>query len=255
MATPAPGQVTTAPDQDLSHGRRLLEGVRDHVFSFDDPAFYWFRRYVKHDSQPAKYDMSAADEPVPWKYLMERPGDYRGELILIEGVLLRSSAYEVPNRQGGGTYHQCELGDRGTRAICTVVVTEAPEGIPNRGRVRTKGYFLKVRAYRTADGRTGEGPLLVARRLQRVARAPVESFGDGLFSKAAPRWLIGATVLLAFAWLFLRRSLRSRRETPLRGTASGPSPTGTEDDCDWLTRGESAEPPDDRGELSDGANP
>ncbi|HVP10499.1 MAG TPA: hypothetical protein VMV94_04835, partial [Phycisphaerae bacterium] len=108
----------SAPAEDLTEGRRLLEGVHDNVFSFDDPAFYWFCRHVEQEADASLFSIRPDESPTPWKYLLERPGDYRGGLIVVEGLVQAIHAYEVSNRSGLGTLYQCELSEMGTRAFC-----------------------------------------------------------------------------------------------------------------------------------------
>ncbi len=240
------GQTTSPRDNpapsdaadDLSHGLALLRDVRDNVFSFDDPAFYWFCRFVKRAAPAADDQISETETGVPWHFLLERPSDYRGRLVVIAGRLLRRSQFEMTNRREVGTLYQCELVEAGTRAICTVIVTEDPQAIPIRSWVRTKGYFIKVRAFRTDAGTTGAGPLLVARRLE-----PAPGLGSGL--SAAPQapgggyvWLVGGTAVLAILWMVLRRALRSSEAAEWSKPDAAKRSTGSSADFDWLTHAE-----------------
>ena len=242
----APGQ-TSAPSadsstmdasDDLSPGLALLQDVRDNEFSFDDPAFYWFCRFVRHDASVAEYQISEAETSVPWRFLLERPSDYRGRLVVVSGRLLRRSPFEVINRGDVGMLFQCELVESGTRAICTVVVTENPQAIPIRSWVQTKGYFIKVRAFRTDVGNAGAGPLLVTRRLE-PARGSASGLSDtSRVSGSGTVWLVGGTAALAAVWLVLRRGLRSSQTQEPGSPIGAKRSTGTSADFDWLTHGE-----------------
>lgn len=230
--------ATSDGSEDLSRGLALLRDVRDNVFSFDDPAFYWFCRFVKRDAPAAGDEISETETSVSWRFLLERPSDYRGRLVVIAGRLLRRSQFEVTNRRGVGTLYQCELVEAGTRAICTVIVTEDPQAIPLRSWVKVKGYFIKVRAFRTDAGKTGAGPLLVARRLESTrgsasghASAPQASGGGTV-------WLVGGTAALAILWLVLRRGLRSPGTKELSKPTGARHSTGSSADFDWLTNAE-----------------
>jgi hypothetical protein len=248
-----------AGDEDvLAHARLLLHDVRDNVFSFDDEAFYEFCRYVRDHVPPAVSPMEASAPAVPWKFMLERPSDYRGRLVTIEGVLQARTAFEVsgPGREGIGRLYQCELSDQGTRSLCAAITVDDPQDIPIRSRVRAKGFFIKVRSYTTNAGDWGAGPLLVARRLELIE--PPSSALPDVFSG----WAIGltevcvATAVLALVWLALRRAVRRTRSpgTPVRGrsrpghmgvygadhaglpseqAAAGSSAEG---DYDWLTK-------------------
>ena len=237
--TTAPSDAPPASDAsaDVSSGLALLRDVRDNVFSFDDPAFYWFCRFVRRDSSSA-YRIGETEATLPWRFLLERPSDYRGEVVVIAGRLLRRSPFEVTNRRGVGTLYQCELVEAGTRAICTVVVTEDPQAIPIRSWVRTKGYYIKTRAFRTEAGATGAGPLLVARRLELARRSGSDVVGGAEALRSGTVWLVGGTAALAILWLALRWGLRSSRTTPSREKADAMRPTGTSADFNWLTDAE-----------------
>jgi len=227
------------PD-DLAYGRKLLQDVRDNVFSFDDPAFYWFCRFVKADAQTARYRITAQDRAVPWRFLLERPSDYRGRLVVVAGRLLRRSQIEVTNRHGVGTLYQCELASAQTRGVCTVIVTDDPRSIPVRSMVRTKAFFIKVRAFRTIGGRSGAGPLLVGRHLEQVGP---ETFGltDGASGPGRwGTWLVVGTAVLVVVWLALRWRLRSSpAKEPALG--SGREPAASDTDFDWLRQEEQQE--------------
>jgi len=223
---------------DLAEGLRLLQDVRDNVFSFDDPAFYWFCQYVRRRPETAN---TAADEsPLPWRFLFERPTDYRGRLILVEGILQSRQTYEVTNRPGVGTLHQCELSDPTTRAICTVVSTDDPGEIPIRSLVRASGYFIKVRAYKTTTGEPGAGPLLVAKTLVPFQGPPPGDLGSrpltGPLSSRKFSWIVWATAALAVVWLVLRRRCRpaSSRDTALTNPSVGRQTSDSKADFDWL---------------------
>jgi hypothetical protein len=219
----------------MSLGRRLLENVRDNVFSFDDPAFYWFCRHVRNQTEDGLPDLAEGGSPLPWKLLMERPRDYRGEPVVIEGVLRDRHAYELTNRPALGRLHQYELSEPGSRAVATVVAIEDCDQIPLRSLVRVTGYFIKVRAYETSAGDTGAGPLLVARRLALIAAPPAPT--DVLANKPVMWWLMPGTALLSILWLILRRTIGHRGSRPRRpsGASAGTTPEAS-DDFDWLTK-------------------
>lgn len=246
VAQSAPDDSLREPPDDLDHARRLLEGVRDQVFSFDDPAFYAFCRHLKNS---AGDEPPPASAPLPWQYLLERPSDYRGQLVRVEGYLASRQAFRVEgDRRDVGVLFQCELSDAGTRGLCTVVVVSDPSDIPLRSRVRTSGYFLKVRAFQTTDGGSGVGPLVVARRLEMIR--PPASLGGGIFERwSGLDWLLAGTAALAVVWFVLRRGVvptsdhQARRvgpPWPTRNAREHPARCGdsssTDEDFDWLRK-------------------
>jgi hypothetical protein len=180
---------------------------------------------------------------VPWRFLLERPSDYRGELLVIEGVLQARIGFEVagPGRSGLGRLYQCELSEGGTRALLAVIVLEDPANIPLRSRVQAKGFFLKVRGYRTTKGDPGAGPLLVARRLELIQPSPAAGDSFTIAYRRGSTWIIAGTALLAVFWLLLRRRTRRRLSRPVGPVSPGPAAAPSDDDFDWLLE-QSAQP-------------
>lgn len=242
---PARDRITPAEDS-IEHGLTLLSGVRDNVLSFDDPGFYWFCRYVTRPDGYSALKPINLDAPLPWKYLFERPGDYRGKPVVIEGLLVARSTWSVDNRDVPRPLHQCEIATRGTSALATVVTPDALDDIPLYSTVRVKGFFIKVRAFRTTSGETGAGPLLVARKPQVLATGSAAS-GNSDTNPTRPRapldsasnWLLGGTAAAALLWLVLRRQARrTQRPNPLPILDRQPSVSTSNppDDFDWMTK-------------------
>lgn len=235
-ATDAFGQPPpdSVDERSLDHGLRLLSGVRDHVYSFDDPAFYWFCRHVRDDEDVERYVAREGEPTTSWRFLMERPTDYRGQLVTIEGRLLRREAFEVPNREGVGRLYQCEIGQSGTRAVCTAVLTSDPGDIHVQTPVIVRGYFIKVRAFQTLDGQSGAGPLVVSQRL--VQRGTVASAADTapeVVADSLTTWIGVSTVVLLVVWIVIRRMLQRDRPTGLERPPSARI-SGAADDFNWL---------------------
>jgi len=234
-----------------SEARRLLEDVRDGVPSFDEPAFYWLCRHVR--SEPAARSLLILPEEttLPLKHLLEQPAGFRGRAVLVEGVLRSSYAYEVANRADAGRLLQCELSDVRTGAICTVVCTDADASLPIGMTVRAKGYFLKVRSFRTRSGGNGAGPLLVARRLEPVPSATADSARPGHAEPPHWPWGMVGLAILAPAWVLLRRWLargagataygrRSPRFDDLSTEVGRSARQDIADDVGWLLPDEGA---------------
>jgi hypothetical protein len=233
------------PTDDMAHAAKLLEAVRDNVFSFDDPAFYWFCRHVSSGKADASLADDGSDVALSWKMLMERPGDYRGKPVVIEGILQTRHAFDVSNREGLGRLYQCELSEVGTRALCAVICTRDPADVPIRSRVRAKGFFIKNRAYQTTTGENGAGPLIVARQLHVVTSAD-SGLPTGGPLTSVDRWMIPAVVALALAWLVLRRVARKTKAKP----SFFPTPRRireSEDDFAWLSETHSQQSNDTTG--------
>ncbi|MFQ5424192.1 MAG: hypothetical protein ACE5F9_09455 [Phycisphaerae bacterium] len=230
--TPASAPTVTL---DIAEGCRLLESVQDNVYSFDDPAFYWFCRYAAVEPEP--FVLTDADRPLPWQFLLERPRDYRGRMIVVEGTLRRRLEFRVPDRFGDRPLYQSELSGRNTRGFCTVVTTTDPANVPLRSRVRVKGCFIKVRAYRTSDGTVGAGPLLVARELE-ATDAATSGFRRDSGGGWPVRPLVAGTVLLAVAWLLVRRRVGRSLRPESRHAGPGSIAARSDHDFDWLLDGD-----------------
>ncbi len=242
------------PAQVPAEGARLLDDVRDGVFSFDDPAFYWICRFVDDrlhaiarnptadtpdeigQDASATARSSEPDTSVPWRHLIERPADYRGRAVTIEGLVLRSSAYDVTNRPGLNRLYQFELAESDTQAICTIVMTRDPGPWPNRTRVRIGGYFVKVRSFQTNGGETGVGPLLVGFSCEplRMPRTGIPGYSSD--SSSPYRWLYWAVTALAVIWFVMRGRLRRQRRQSSRagGGSTQERAEASEEDLRWL---------------------
>lgn len=224
--------TTGTETMDRAHGQRLLEAVRDGVFSFDDPAFYWFCRYSQTEEGGRLLADADCAAPQPWKLILERPGDYRGAAVVIEGVVQSKYQYDVPNREGIGRLAQLELSDPASRSLCALVLTQDPGAVPVRSRVCVKGFFIKVRGYRTTQGEEGAGPLLVARALTSV-QPPATGASPRSSEAEALNWLIGGVAAMALIWYVLRRGFgRAIRAAPMAKSGSRSPPTDA--DFDWI---------------------
>jgi hypothetical protein len=229
--------LAAAPDLP-PEGREWLAAVQDNVFGFDEPAFYWLCRHVREQEADRYLTVAALNdaEVTPWRAMIERPSDYRGRIVVVEGILRTRTAYIVdgPGREDIGELHQSELADPTTRGFCTLVTIETPADIPIGSRVRARGYFLKVRAYQDTAGREGFAPLIVAPALTLVS-LPV-AIGKvmardrwRLFNFSNPATLAAWLVALGCVLLIVRGYLRVTRKYPVE--SARPS---TEDDFDWM---------------------
>lgn len=230
-----------APPDD-SEGRALLGAVEDNTFSFDDEAFYWYCRYLR--ANPDAYDdvTCGAGDAVPWRFLMERPSDYRGRAVCIEGRLLREQpSYEIAGRPGVGRLRQLELGRSGSNAVATLILLDAAPTIAKRSRIRARAVFIKVRAFQSEAGKVGSGPLLIASGLDVVeSSGPAADSAGGMDARRLLPWMAGVTLLLFGVMVAIRRNVGAKRQqTDL--AIDEPRVTGTDADFDWLGLGRDAD--------------
>ncbi|HPF39889.1 MAG TPA: hypothetical protein P5081_01940 [Phycisphaerae bacterium] len=240
----ATGQTSGPADElRVGEGVRLLADVEDGAFAFDDEGFYWFCQFLRDHPDVFATSTCASEDAVPWRYLMERPSDYRGEEVCIEGRLLREQPeYEVRSRPGLGRLRQIDLGESGSQAIATLVLVDPPPTARRKSLIRARAFFIKVRSFRSEAGVEGAGPLLVARSFEVVRPA-----GGGGSEQQGPD---GRRILMAMAGvtfvLFLLVITMRRRAGAVASGDQGPSRerlvTGTREDFEWLADG--AEPPD-----------
>lgn len=216
-----------------AEGRHLLADVEDNVFSFDDPAFYWYCQFLSDPARSADAGLGSIPAATAWRPLLERPSDYRGEWIAVAGILQRKTAFRLPNRHGGMYLYQSELSTPDSRGFCTIITTDDPQGVPLRSRVRVAGFFLKVRAYTDAAGNPGRGPLIVARALL-VDAAPAGPIGPGAGSASRyTSWWVMATGVLAVVWWILRRRTGGSGGVAGKRIAASDR-AAAEADFDWL---------------------
>ena len=230
------GAVLYAQSVELPpEARRALEQVEDFSLSFSNPGFYAVLEHVKR--------MEAAPghvrEPIQiedWTALMERPDDFRGLPITVEGVVGRNKAwrFEQQERQELGTVWQLELWRAGQPISVTAILTENADDIPLEATIRVSGYFVMMRQYpsgpsglRQAALIVGQGPTLISQtgRAQDPRRV----------SKVVLGIVAAVTLALLVVWILLRRSVRARQSTEMLLHSSGPAPVSLAKDLEaWV---------------------
>lgn len=234
-APPAPDVRSDVDPSDIRAGMELLAGVEDETFSFDDEGFYWFCRYLRKNPEALSTAVCAANDVVPWHYLMERPSDYRGRAVCIEGRFLREQPeYEVVTRPGVGRLRQIDLGTPGSGAIATLVLVDPPPNTPRKSLIRVRGIFIKVRSYRTESGDDGAGPLLVATTFDVIEAGRRDAAIErGMSGRDILTAMAGLTVVLFLLVVMMRkRAAVSTSMTQL--PVDRPRVSGTAVDFDWM---------------------
>ncbi|MEE8170005.1 MAG: hypothetical protein V3T70_05605 [Phycisphaerae bacterium] len=226
-------------EPNLDAGARLLADVEDFTPNFDDAAFYWLIERIRDFDDETHFRVAADEPPVAWSFLTQRPGEFRGQLVRVEGIVESSVGYRIERAgwEDAGAVHQTTLSVDGTPRFFTIISVADDQPAPLRARVRTKGYFLKVHGFMSENGGTGYAPLIVAHHLELLAEPPGRSTtqpGSRLLGGPyAPIWF--GTAVLAIVWLLLRRSIRTRpthRARPDRRRDA----TASADDFDWLSQ-------------------
>jgi len=216
-----------------------LAAIEDLTYDFDHPAYYALLEHVKH-SPIAPGHACPAIEVTDWLTLIERPGDFRGRPITVQGTVGRNKdPYTHPRHPRIGQVWQVELQRPDQAVTCTVIFTNDASDLPLGASIRVTGYFVKINRYPTQSGRPGLAALLVAPGPTEVSRLA------GRAATSAPdwRWMVGATVLgLGIVLVLLRRARRTTCQDVRTLRAAHEAPLHLADDlADWAAR-EAPEP-------------
>lgn len=231
------------PALDTRSGVALLSGVKDGTFAFDDEGFYWFCHYLRKNPDALAASDCNEDNVVPWQYLMERPSDYRGQPVCIEGRFLREQpAYDIATRPELGRLRQWDIGVAGSNAIATLVLVDPAPGTRKRSLIRARGFFIKIRSFRTESGEEGAGPLFVARCVEILdsqdRAVPNSSSLDGRDLLTA---MAGIVVVLFFLSVMVRRRV-NRATAATSASFERPRTSGTDADFQWMDENSTAPP-------------
>ncbi len=257
MCCPAPAQDATQPTSaPATQGAPLTElppdvmrelrGIEDFSLRFDHPGYYAVLDFVRERGLP----IGSVAEPIEiedWQTLVERPSEYRGLPITVEGVVGHNKSYQFidPELQKRfGTMWQLELRHprRGAPTACTVIFTENADEAGVGSTIRATGYFVMVRRYERSDRSLANAILLVARSPGMIARkAPARAE-----EQSGGRWLWivgGVLAAMVVFWIIVRTSARGGRTDVQRLSASHEAPVNLADDLEqWAKREEGGEP-------------
>lgn len=216
--------------------RALLATVTDHAFSFDAPGFYAVLEYVRR----MPLDPGHSQAPVvltDWRQAIERPGDFRGAVVTVEGVVGRNSSWQYADRERRaryGTNWQLELSRPGVPVACTLICTQDVGEIGLGSTIRATGYFVMARQYALERGRIGHALLVVAKGPTVVERAGPPHAPQVSWTNVALG--AGGAVLLALLVLvriLTRRAPRSRTDLRALRAAHAPSQSLADDLASW----------------------
>jgi hypothetical protein len=200
----------------LAKGKTLLADVKDNTFDYDEEAFYWLLHLVSR-LQP---DLLKPDaEPLPYSALLATPSLYRGEPVTIRGSYLSVEKHHVPAlalRKDVPYMYPCTIKEHEKPLLATVIVLEDPmKYLRVEDDVFVKGYFYKVRRYRSIGGNEDVAPMIIAQRLvpaDQVGAAEVPAAGDrprgGVFSDPSLMIGLGVVAVLIGAFITLRVLIR-----------------------------------------------
>ena len=235
-----PTTMPAAPVEELPEEvLARLSTIEDFTYGFAHPGYYALLSFVKR----APLAPGFAREPLvvaDWRVLLDRPADFRGLPITIEGVIGRNKEPYTHTRYPQlGQVWQVELQRHDQPLACTVIFTGAVSDLPLRATIRVTGYFVKTRYFKTRSGKQELAALLVAPGPTQVSHpAPPPDTRQG------PDWLwmtVALIVALLVTIVVLRRSSAPARRDVTRLRSRHAAPMHLADDlADWVDR----EPPD-----------
>lgn len=234
--------ATPPPASDLpAHVARALGEIRDFAFNFDHEGFYLLVDHVRTEPEPEPEAVHPIDD---WRVLLERPSEFRGRWVEIEGLVGRNRGYTILRPGGVGTpVWQLELGGTAEQPIaCTLVLTQPADDVPLGARIRAAGRFVMIRQYfdpanrpRPAALIVGRGPTMVWRAAPAQVRPP----------RANWTWVVaGLAAGLLVAWVLLRRATASQPPSDPHGLhASRAAPMNLSQDLATWAEPSEAVPP------------
>ena len=229
LAASAWGQTTepaTAPGAGWElppEVRTALAQVHDFAFNFDQPGFYAVLEFVKQSAHSPGY-LQAPVAVQDWRDLLERPNDFRGRPITVEGFVGRNKApYTLESHPELGALWQIELWRQDEPITCTLILTGSVADVPLNASLTVTGYFVMIRSYYGPSNRVQQAALVVAPGPTAIGRIVPRAATPGVLDG---RWLVVAGVVgLLVAFILLRRSvaaqrreyraLQARREAPM----------------------------------------
>lgn len=236
---PAPLTATQALVWDLpDSARATLAQTQDFVFNFDQPGFYAVLDFVARNPRSPGF-VQPPIEVMDWRDLLERPADFRGRPVTVEGIVGHNKdPYTLPSRPELGQVWQLELSRVHQPITCTLILTGSADDIPLGATLTVTGYFVMIRQYYGPSGRVQQAALLVApgpTAISRLLRQATEAGGPSGW------WITGVLVVgLLITWVLLRRHTRGGVTNVRALHASHAAPLSLADD---LAKWADAEPP------------
>lgn len=208
--------------------RVALQQTQDFVFNFDQPGFYAVVDFVRRSPRSPGF-AQAPIEVQDWRDLLERPGDFRGLPVTIEGVVGHNKDPYLSNVHPElGWLWQLELLREDQPIACTVIFTGNAADIPLNATVQVTGYFVMIRQYYDAAHQVRQAALVVAPGPTTITRnisRPTATSGPDW------RWMAAAVVLgLLLTIVLLRWSARAGRRDVRTLRAEHAAPLSLADD-------------------------
>ena len=217
--------------------RAVLAQTQDFAFNFDQPGFYAVLRHVKRDPRSP----GAVQPPIEvrdWRDLLERPNDFRGRPVTVEGAVGRNkNPYRLTEHPELGQLTQLELRRADQPIICTLILTEGAGDLPLDATVQVTGYFVMIRQYHGSGNRVQQAALIVAPGPTSMSwKLPPPATTEG----PDWRWMVGAVAVgVVITVVLLRRTAGGLRHDVRELRARRAAPVSLADDlADWAEQGQ-----------------
>jgi hypothetical protein len=246
--TTAPATIEEADWELPAEVRAEFAHTQDFAFNFDQPGFYGVVAFVKQSARSPGY-LQTPIEVQDWRDLLERPSDFRGRPVTIEGLVGRNrDPYTLPNHPELGSLWQLDLRRPDQPITCTLILTGSAADIPLNASLSVTGYFVLIRSYYDASNRARQAALLVAPGPTTIGRVMPHTPASGVPDW---RWIIVAAVVgLLVTVILLRRSVAARRRDYHTLLARHEAPVSLADDLAAWASDEPGATPADSAERS-----
>lgn len=210
---------------DLSRLAVVRDNTRLSMRGNEEAEPYYYVLDFASRIEPAELE-ALARRDLTFAQFLDSPGDYRGELVHLQGAVKRLIRYEAgPNDYGLDQLYEAWLFTEDSYNNPYVIVcTRIPEGMPMGDaiseRVRVAGFFFKNNAYSAADA-PRIAPMILAQRL--VWIRPAAASGGPTPLKVLAGLIAVGSVAAVVVFLWLRR----RTPSPADRLAAG-SPASME---------------------------
>ncbi|MDB5386786.1 MAG: hypothetical protein JWM11_2432 [Planctomycetaceae bacterium] len=219
-AVPVGNPKILASPPDYVIAKRVFSEINEQVFHIrhsEAPA-YWGVLATIRDLPQAEAEQAALKD-ITYSQVFSEPDSYRGQLITIEGELLRLTSTPASKNDFGietvyeGWLRNADSGKNPYVFHCLEKPAELPEGEKLSERIRITGYFFKRYLYAAKSGTPYAAPLLLARRIRWYPVVQRQA--------ADPNWapyiliclvVIGSTLAGTICWFILREQRRSNAQ-------------------------------------------
>ena len=198
-----------------------LRDVKDDDPASDPPATFTAMRLCDLMSRDV-FAVGDDEQIERWGNPIENPGQYRGELVVMSGIVRKVHRMGNPKGQGvNRPYWVAILSDDHSRYLHTVVTLADPGELGREApyRVKFRGYYIKNRVFETqVEGKLGVGGVLVTQSLQAasdVMPGAKESAGTLANIRSALTGPLSWVIVPLFAALLAFRYISSRRNTAM----------------------------------------